>query len=364
MSKIEEVALLILSRKSDKTVEHILPELNRHQVPWIWWDPGSIPTQSCMGFQWNNNKWQGALDTTAIINLSPDLKSAVNHSKLSVSLGTDIGAVWYRRPTKEHAPWDTPNDDMIEFINTEVNWFMKSFYTAGIVPVVCNPIQGQKASARTLQLAVAQQCGFKIPETYIGNNPEEIRAFWKKCNGKTIIKAIQNSVAVDINGNERGLFTSRVYKKDLEHENKLHACPCIYQKEIPKDFEIRATVVGQEVHAVEIHSQQSSYTKMDWRNYDLDHTPHYVHQLPKKINRHCLDLVKQLHLLYGAIDLIVTPEGDYVFLEINPFGQWGWLEDLTDIPISAAHVRLFQDLLQYPEKWNYPLWVNKPAHAE
>jgi glutathione synthase/RimK-type ligase-like ATP-grasp enzyme len=104
--------------------------------------------------------------------------------------------------------------------------------------------------------------------------------------------------------------------------------------------EIRATIVGNRVFAAEIHSQNSPKTRDDWRRYDFDNTPHLPHQLPLDMEQKCVDLVRHLNLNFGAIDLILTPQGEYVFLEINPNGQWGWIEELTGLPICAAIVDL------------------------
>jgi glutathione synthase/RimK-type ligase-like ATP-grasp enzyme len=105
---------------------------------------------------------------------------------------------------------------------------------------------------------------------------------------------------------------------------------------VPKRVELRITVVGDQVFAAEIHSQKAKRTRIDWRRYDLAHTPHYPHTLPDEVRRSCVELVRRLGLCYGAIDMVLTPDGRYVFLEINPNGQFLWIEQLTGMPISDA----------------------------
>jgi glutathione synthase/RimK-type ligase-like ATP-grasp enzyme len=109
---------------------------------------------------------------------------------------------------------------------------------------------------------------------------------------------------------------------------------------VPKRFELRVTVVGEQVFAAEIHSQQTNRTRVDWRRYDLSHTPHLPHALPEHVQVKCVELVRRLGLCYGAIDLILTPDGRYVFLEINPSGQYMWIEERTGLPISEAVANL------------------------
>ena len=88
--------------------------------------------------------------------------------------------------------------------------------------------------------------------------------------------------------------------------------------------------------AAAIDSQATNRTRVDWRRYDLGHTPHRAIQLPPSIEGKLVALCRGLGLSYGAIDLIVTPEGEHVFLELNPAGQWHWIEQLTGLPISDA----------------------------
>ncbi|HMW02377.1 MAG TPA: ATP-dependent carboxylate-amine ligase, partial [Acidobacteriota bacterium] len=111
--------------------------------------------------------------------------------------------------------------------------------------------------------------------------------------------------------------------------------PCLFQEYIPKKVELRITVVGRKIFAAEIHSQQSQRSKDDWRRYDIANTPYLKHRLPEAIKIKCQQLVRELGLVFGCIDMIVTPDNRYVFLEINPNGQWGWIEELTQLPICA-----------------------------
>lgn len=112
------------------------------------------------------------------------------------------------------------------------------------------------------------------------------------------------------------------------------------QEEIAKVYEVRANVVGQQVLAIRIDSQASPESALDWRRYDLPHTPYAPYVLPDNIARKCLQLTQRLGLEFGAIDLIRTPMGEYVFLEINGNGQFLWAEEHSGVGISAALANL------------------------
>src|SRR3989338_1809067 len=153
---------------------------------------------------------------------------------------------------------------------------------------------------------------------------------------------------VFLNSNWTIHFSSRffdnliLYTKPVTHDQiikktrRVVNCPVTVQKYIPKEFELRITVVGNQAFACAIYSQETERTTHDWRKYDLTHTPHKVFNLPDDINQKCLTLVDKLGLKFGCIDMIVTPEGQFVFLEINPNGQWLWIERLTNLPIGDA----------------------------
>lgn len=94
------------------------------------------------------------------------------------------------------------------------------------------------------------------------------------------------------------------------------SCPVVFQEYIEKQVELRITIVGDRIFAAEIHSQEF--------------------HLPDEISEKLLRLMQELGLVFGCLDLILTPEGEYVFLEINPAGQWGWIEHFTKMPITEA----------------------------
>ena len=111
--------------------------------------------------------------------------------------------------------------------------------------------------------------------------------------------------------------------------------PGIFQEYVPKRVETRITIVGDEVFASEIDSQSNPATIHDWRR-DFANTRYRTHELPVAVAKKCLDFVRMLNLKFGALDFVIRPDGAYVFLEINPNGQWLWIENLTGLPIGNA----------------------------
>ncbi len=108
------------------------------------------------------------------------------------------------------------------------------------------------------------------------------------------------------------------------------------QPYIEKQFEVRVTCVGTKLFACRIDSQASDQTRVDWRHYGSHHVNHVPWSLPPGLADRIIRFMSYCRLAYGAIDLIVSPTGQIVFLEVNPSGQYLWLEHLTGLPITGA----------------------------
>ena len=96
--------------------------------------------------------------------------------------------------------------------------------------------------------------------------------------------------------------------------------------------------MGNRHFVCKIDSQKSARAKYDWRRYDIPSTPHSAIEPPEEIRQMVTEMLSKLELEYGAFDFIVTPDEKWVFLEVNCMGQWLWIEQLANLPISDAIV--------------------------
>lgn len=131
-------------------------------------------------------------------------------------------------------------------------------------------------------------------------------------------------------------MTNRIDISDVQADDEIAIAPVTFQEEIPKEYEIRVNIVGQQVLAIRIDSQRSEVSKLDWRRYDVQNTPYTPYTLPPEISANCLKLTQYFGLEFGAIDLIRQPDGKYVFLEINGNGQFLWAEELSGVKVSES----------------------------
>jgi glutathione synthase/RimK-type ligase-like ATP-grasp enzyme len=131
------------------------------------------------------------------------------------------------------------------------------------------------------------------------------------------------------------LFTGLVSAETLANLDLIRITPGIFQERIDKSYELRITVIGSRIFAVKIDSQALAETQLDWRHAQHD-VAYEVATLPNEITMKINAFMQSLGLVYGAFDFIVTPDGRYVFLEVNPGGAYMWVEAATGLAITPA----------------------------
>lgn len=189
------------------------------------------------------------------------------------------------------------------------------------------------------QLQVAQEVGLSIPETLVTNNETLVRQFFDQCDGQVVYKMISETTSFLIPPYESpsGISTLPLRAEDLPFLKQVIHAPHLFQRSIKKSFELRATVVGKKIFCLKIDSQSGS-GKIDWRH---DYTVEMESfDLPDDVSIRCLDLMKRLGLNYGAIDMIHSEAGDYIFIEINCAGQYLFAEERAKLPISLEIAKL------------------------
>ena len=125
-----------------------------------------------------------------------------------------------------------------------------------------------------------------------------------------------------------GMGTTVITEEHMEHIDGVKEIPCYFQSYTDKAFELRVTVIGDKVFAAKIDSQKDARTAVDYRDFSAE-IQYEAFKLPQHIEQYCRDFVHSYQLQYGAIDIIVTPQNDYVFLENNPAGQFWFVEQLV-----------------------------------
>lgn len=239
-------------------------------------------------------------------------------------------SVWFRR-TKLPEIQGLSNEETI-YVLSEIDGLFKNIFSSLPAKWLSPPVSVYQAENKLLQLKTAKRIGFKIPNTLVTNSKSELESFYRE-NGRDIIIKPLSQTRVSYDDNTAFIFTNVVSQNLIEQVEEFDLTPCIFQRNIPKDYEIRVTVVAEKVFAAAVYSQSDKEAKIDWRRKRLAFNEV---QLPDEIENLCIQILKELNLGFGAVDLIKTPEGEYVFLEINPNGQWVWIENQTGQKISDA----------------------------
>lgn len=247
----------------------------------------------------------------------------------------EIGAVWHRRP------WTQPAKDILHpadrlFARQNCEAFRRSLFHL-LAPGafwVNPPTASDLSSQKIIQQYVAVQCGLSMPDTLYSNDPDEIRCFIAAQGGQVIFKILTGAPWRD-DRTRWVSYSTPITTGQLVDDDILRQTPSIYQAIVPKEYELRVTFMGRQSFTARILSQETQEGKLDWRRAysELAMEPA---EIPEEIREHCLLLMERLGIVFGCFDFIVTPDGQYVFLEVNEMGQFLFVEEYTGLPLLDA----------------------------
>jgi len=197
-----------------------------------------------------------------------------------------------------------------------------------------------RADNKPHQLRIAHQLGLEIPETIISNDPAAVRAFARRV-GPVITKMLVQPLAIGPirDGEVESVFTTALGDAELADLDGLDLCPMIFQAQVANQLDVRVTIVGTRVFSAALDAEARGGGDPDWRrqSYALDRAPAWApYELPLPIASRLLRLLDHVGLNYGAVDLIVRPDGRHVFLELNATGSFAFLGDGQAAAIAAA----------------------------
>ena len=321
--------LLIVSNSTDATADFLQDKIRKGGYPCFRLNTDEFPLKPSFSLEWSMRGLEGQL-TGEFETL--DLKN--------------VRAVWWRRP-QDYARQATEmvhDERLRDFVQKQIR---------DSVEIICgtlslnehilwvnHPHRNETANAKHVQMKVAHTLGLNIPDTILSNKPDLLREFFRRHKGEVVFKATRRP-AFYAGEDMFGFYTTRVDEEDLRDNRSLQIAPVFLQQLVRKQFELRVTVIGEQVFAARIDSQKYAGGSLDWRLIPAKPGLWQVHTLNLEVEEQCRQLVKKLGLHFGAIDLAVTPDDRLVFFEINPSGQWAWLEIEAEIPMSDAFLDLF-----------------------
>ncbi|WP_276281639.1 MvdC/MvdD family ATP grasp protein [Halorussus caseinilyticus] len=262
----------------------------------------------------------------------PDAR--LRHADASEDLPlSECNVVWWRRPQQFALPESVERREDYQFAYNECQSAFDGLWSLLDAEWVNHPLSDERAGRKPYQLRVADEVGFDIPETCITNDPERARAFVNE-------RGPEQTVYKAFSATEEAWRETRILEPDeLELLGSVQFAPVIFQEYVPADADLRVTVVGDETFTAAIDAGDTSYP-VDFR-MAMDEARFERFDLPESARETVLAFTDRLGLSYAAIDLRYTSDGEFVFLEVNPAGQWLFAERRAGLPITEA----FADLL-------------------
>ncbi len=301
--------ILVVSPSNDDHMASVGSALDRLGAPWKRIDLADFPERASLSLRF------------------PTGRSPGSRMLGEVPLG-DVRAVWWRRP-RPFSPGGLPSPGHRTF--AELQW--RGATLGALVALdalwLNHPFAADAAALKTWQLALAQELGLPIPRTLVTSDPADARAFLRG-RGPFVYKALHA---------ERGFWrpTRRVGAAERRLLGAVHHAPVIFQELVP-GVDVRVTVVGRRLFALEIDARRSA-SPDDFR-MDFPHSKVGPGRLPSDVRNRLLRMTRRLGLSYAAFDLRRRRNGEHVFLEVNPGGQWLGFEEGTDRAITDAVARL------------------------
>lgn len=200
---------------------------------------------------------------------------------------------------------------------------------------VNDPSRERAAENKLLQLRAARESGLDIPQTLLTNDAARARAFYETEGGSVVAKLLR-PLSVSMGDAPFFVYTSDVKAEDIEALDSLRHCPVVFQRKVEKRRELRVAYVAGSLFTGALDASGSARGRTDWRLAEPGECSWSRATLKPTLAARLKKLMRALGLAYGAIDLIETPDGGHVFLEVNPGGEWGMLEHDLGLPISEA----------------------------
>lgn len=252
--------------------------------------------------------------------------------------GSEIAGVWLRqKPMIVQPTWSPTKQAAALFCQDEWRFALRRLDQALPNATWMNPLTSQAhIASKASQLDLAQLCGLRVPRTVVTNDWREVLALFETCD-EVIYKCLYWASFPD----QTSVLTTRI-TADLVMANKdaIAKCPGIFQEFIPKAFEYRVTLVGDEIFTARVNTPSEGLASTDWRHAHLDDI-FVADKLDSDVEEKLRQFQTMAELKYGAYDLVVSKDETVYFLECNPAGQYLWLKNKCGLDISPAVVSFF-----------------------
>jgi glutathione synthase/RimK-type ligase-like ATP-grasp enzyme len=312
--------VLIITNDHDEHASAVIDELQRRGVGVFRFHPEEFPDASSVSIEIDDGRIAG------------EIRNA--HRRVTFD---DVCAAWYRRSRNLFGqPTSMTSERLDQYVRGQSNATLAALCDGLQTLWVSHPAKLRRGEVKALQLAKASAAGLKTPRTLISNDPERADAFVQALgNTECAIKPLIAMGVTDDAGYRLPLTTTLPPGHALDG---VALAPNMFQPYVDKALELRVVVVGERIFCASIDSQAHELTRKDWRAGDwrgaaLEQKPF---ALPDDVQAAIQRLMASFDLNFASIDMILTPQEEFVFLELNPNGQWLWLELELGLPLVAG----------------------------
>lgn len=244
-----------------------------------------------------------------------------------------LRAIWFRRPGEIKSK-HLAADWVASMVNHESKLGLSGLFAEGSQLCVNNFFAQEQARLKSYQLKKALEAGLSVPKTLLTNDPKAVREFYEQVSGEMIYKLIDERSFASIPANEpaRTIPVVSFEESDLNYLDQVTKSLHLFQEKIQKGFDLRICVLDQQIYAAKIEPVAGN---IDWR---LDPNPKIsiidIEELKPGLTRQIFSLLKSMDLIFASLDFVVDYSGEVYFLEVNPQGQFLFIEDALGYPIS------------------------------
>jgi glutathione synthase/RimK-type ligase-like ATP-grasp enzyme len=343
--------VLLITNDQDEHADAVIEELDRRAVPVFRFHPEEFTNACSISMEICNGRIDGE----------------IRNARQRVAFH-DICAAWYRRSRSLFAPLSSLNllqGDLENFVRVQSSATLAALFASLQTLWVGQPFKLRRAEVKALQLAEASKAGLATPTTLISNDPERAAVFVEALGDTDC--AIKPLIATRVDGEEGARLPLTTILPRGHTLDSVALAPNIFQPYIEKAYELRCVVMGDKSFTAKLDSQAHESTRKDWRAGDVEEEEleYEVFDLPERVQAGLHRLMHSFEINLASIDMIVTPEGEFVFLDLNPNGQWLWLEEELGLPLIASMADLLtREYSPAAEASSpVPLSRNEPAYG-
>jgi hypothetical protein len=312
--------LIILTNSDDATSDYLCEKLAQHAIEFQRLDTDTLARECSIGYK------------AGVSCL------AINSIRIR---STDVAALILRRPKRlEFARVRSPEAD-----HAADEWMeaLEGFLAHIPFPRWINhPSANAAASHKIEQLTHARQMGLSTPDTLITQKPDAVKQFLIKHKYQVLTKPLAGGyIERDNQLEDTVIYTNLISVKHLKELNLISKCPTLFQQRIEKSSDVRICYLDGALTAVELIAVEQGQQRLDIRRDNMKDVKYRILEVPSAVKRSLCKLVRSYKLRFAAIDFVIDKRGNWVFLEINPNGQWAWLDLEGEANFASRFIQAF-----------------------